>query len=727
MSESRNPMSWARICMACGSTVRRPELPVMVLALMMFLAPALGVPNEETLQDTLKSIVVSFGALLAGIIVCWQQRERAGALHWHGLMWLPLALLVWALGSMLWSHSYLGGVEAVRWFVFSLLLWTGLNTLTRERLPLLATGIHWGAVLASVWAGLQFWMDFRLFPQGAGPASTFLNRNFFAEFVVCTLPFSLLLAAQAKGSDQIALRTFTTSFNVLALMMTGTRSALLALLVLLPVLALILYRYRDQFEWRRWSRAQMLMTLALVLFTVLGLGAIPSGNEKFRTERIGHTELEHSLLRIKSLGQVQEMETGSSSVRLQMWMASARLIQAHPLTGVGAGAWEVQIPLYQSQNTELETDYYAHNEILQLLAEYGLLGWLFLLALAAYLMYAARVTWRSREEPARLEAPWRAVALACLLALLIVSNAGFPWRMASTGALFALCLAILAASDQRLGLTAGAGARSWDWRPRLAQSLLAALLGCTVLAVYVTQQALACESRLIRAVKMALTINASNNPRDPIWDNKKAEVLRLAREGIAINPHYRKITSMVADEVARWGDWRNATRIWESMLESRPYVVAMLTNVVRGHVMAGDLKSAQAYLTRAKAIQAESPAISSLEVTLLIRTGQDAPASKLIRENFLQGHFDYDMINSAYRLGFRTRDWALAIEALQLRNRNWPSMAVDGWLKIGQIYESELNDESQALQAYRSAVEAAPLVYKDNVRQNIPQPYRARL
>ena len=29
-------------------------------------------------------------------------------------MWLPLALMFYAIGSMAWSHAYLGGVEAVR-------------------------------------------------------------------------------------------------------------------------------------------------------------------------------------------------------------------------------------------------------------------------------------------------------------------------------------------------------------------------------------------------------------------------------------------------------------------------------------------------------------------------------------------------------------------------------------------------------------------------------------
>lgn len=149
--------------------VVRGDWSVIIFALMMFLAPAIGVPHEEMLQDTLKSIVVSFAALSAALLFFWQQRNRRDGLRWHALMWLPLALMAYVLGSMVWSHTYLGGVEAIRWFVFSLLLWLGLNTLTRERLPALAWGIHWGAVVASLWTALQFWVDFKHFPQGPNP------------------------------------------------------------------------------------------------------------------------------------------------------------------------------------------------------------------------------------------------------------------------------------------------------------------------------------------------------------------------------------------------------------------------------------------------------------------------------------------------------------------------------------------------------------------------------
>ncbi len=62
------------------------------------------------------------------------------------------------------------------------------------------------------------------------------------------------------------------------------------------------------------------------------------------------------------------------------------------------------------------------------------------LALVAYLLQSAWRTLKATGPEAGEEAPWRAVFLCSLLALMIVSNVGFPWRMASTGALFALCL-----------------------------------------------------------------------------------------------------------------------------------------------------------------------------------------------------------------------------------------------------------------------------------------------
>ncbi len=270
---ARTPAAAVTGVAALPTEITRDDWTVGLLALAVFLAPALGVPNEEMLQDTLKSIVVSFAALGAALLFFWHQRQRSEPLRWHAVMWLPLLLMAYALGSMAWSHTYLGAVEAIRWFVFSLLLWLGLNTLSRERLPLLAWGVHGGAVVASLWAVLQFLVDLRLFPQGPNPASTFVNRNFFAEFVVCTLPFSALLLARARQRGQIALLAISGGLVLVAILMTGTRSALTAMwLQLLVILPLILWRCRKQLAISQWDGGRRALAIGLLLATVGGVG-----------------------------------------------------------------------------------------------------------------------------------------------------------------------------------------------------------------------------------------------------------------------------------------------------------------------------------------------------------------------------------------------------------------------------------------------------------------------
>ena len=697
---------------------------VAIFALMMFLAPALGVPNEEMLQDTLKSIVVSFAVLGAALLFFWSRLGERGAMRWHGVMWLPLLLLAYSLGSMAWSHTYLAAVESVRWFVFAVLLWLAINTLKRDSLPTLAWGIHAGAVVASLWAALQFWVDFQLFPQGPHPASTFVNRNFFAEFAVCTLPFSALLLARARQSAQVALLAITSGLVIVAVLMTGTRSALIALwLQLLLVLPVMAWLYRSQLAWPAWGRGTRVLAAGLLLGTIAGLGFIPTGNAKIAEEGRGMTGLERGFKRTGSISAADP----SLGVRMVMWKATVRVIERRPLSGVGAGAWESDIPLYQEEGAQLETDYYVHNEFLQLLAEYGVVGWLFLLALAAYLLAAAWKTLIGKTPEAQVEAPLRAVLLCSLLALMIVSNVGFPWRMATTGALFALCLGGLAASDARLGWARPWAATRLPWRPAFTPVLTGLVVACIGLAAYITHQAIEAEQKIVRATKIALSISASRDPNNPKWRPAKTEMLRLIKEGVAINRHYRKITPMVADELARWGDWKEATWLWESVLSSRPHVVAIMANVARGYTMTGKPDEALEYLQRAKKIQPRAPAVRSLEVILLSRTGQNERALELAREAIRDNIYDYDLTNAAFFLAARAGDHELAEKSLRLRMAGWPESRVQGHMQLGEMYLKGLKDPEKALASYKQALELAPEAQRPALLPEIPPALRARL
>ena len=702
----------------------RGDWTLAILALMMFLAPALGVPNEELLQDTLKSIVVSFAALVAALCFFWNQRNREQALRWHAVVWLPLLLMVYALGSMVWSHTYLAGVEAIRWFIFSVIVWLGLNTLGRERLPTLAWGIHAGAFFAALWTALQFWLDFKFFPQGPNPASTFVNRNFFAEFLVCTLPFGVFLLTRARHSATVALLAFSLGFNLVAMFMTGTRSALLALMALLLVMPVVLWRYRQYLGLSGWHFGRRMLAGGVLVATVVGLGLIGTGNpklvEEHRVEGRGLNALERGFARAKSMTQAKEYTERSFSVRWVMWQATGRVIAQRPLSGVGAGAWEVDIPLYQTEGSQLETDYYVHNEILQLLAEYGLAGWLFLLGLLGYLARAAWRTLALRGEAAQAEGMLRATTLASLLAFLIVSNAGFPWRMATTGALFAVCLGLLAASDARLAQRGWTAASRLPWKAAFSQAGAVATAGCLVLATYITHQAVTCERLIVKATKIALSVSQSGDYSNPKWIKPREDMLRMIRQGIDINPHYRKITPMVADELAKWGDWTNAVWIWESVLESRPYVTAIVSNVARGYAQMGQPERAMALLERAKRLQPKASSVRSLEVILLSRNGHEAQALAIAREDITAGKYDYDMVNTGYVLAMRAQDWDLAIRSMELRNKGWPGSKLDGDAKLGNAWLGK-GDIAKAMDHFRAAMAATPPGQQQATLNMIPQ------
>jgi O-antigen ligase len=699
--------------------IGKGDWTAIILALMLFFTPALGVPHEMMLQDTLKSIIVAFMSLGAALILFWRQRNRRDALRWHFVMWLPLMLCAYALGSMVWAHTYLAGVEAIRWFLFAVILWLVLNCVTRERLPMLVWAIHLGALAVCLLGAAQFWFDVKFIPQGPNPAATFVNRNFAAEFICTTLVFSAWLIFRERRTPVLVFLAATTSFHFLFLMMCGTRSALIASYMSFVFIAILAWKFRSLLAFRGWNSSQRIVVPAAMLAVLLGLGFIPSGNSS--PEFKGQTPIERGILRTAAI----QAGDGTLGVRMVMWKASWTMIKARPFSGVGAGTWESDIPLYQAAGSQLETDYYVHNEIIQVVAEYGIVGWLFLVGLIAYCLNSASLVFRAKTENQMQEGLIRAVVLTSLLALMVVSNIGFPWRLATTGVMFAVCLGVLAACDARLGMRELLGAQRLAWSPAASQVAAVATVGCLGLAGYISYKAAECEQKIVQAVKMALSISASGTPNSPRFDKMKREMLQLAREGIAINPHYRKITPMLGDELAKWGDWKNATWVWESVLSSRPYVAAIASNTARGYLAQNNIEKAFEFLEKAKRVQPKAVSVRSLEVILLSRSGKEAPALQIAKQAYTDKAMDVDLMNSGYILGVRASDFQFAIDSLKYRNEAIPSQAVDGWLKIGGVYDQYLKDEAKAVDAYRKAFEAGGKAA--NLLAQIPSAYHGRI
>lgn len=700
----------------------------LLLGLMMLLVPAIGVPSEEMLQDTLKSAVIACMAICAAVTtICFGPKPLT--LRWHHILWLPLGLMLYALGSMIWSHAYLGGGEAIRWFIFSLILYAGANTHIELLQRRITWGVHLGVTIASLWTALQFWTNFNFFPQGPNPASSFVNRNFFAEYAVCALPYSFFLLLRMGRTPWAYVIALTLGFNVVALLMTGTRSALIALSALVPLAPFIYVRFRKEVVDLGWTAANGIAAVALLVCTVLTLGSLANHNPKLNMEIGNQSALERAATRVLSITRPAEYAEGSFSIRQSMWRATSRMIADNPLTGVGAGAWEVQIPRYQDAGTQLETDFYAHNEILQLLAEYGIVGWVFLFLLLGYL---ARTTWKTafdQSEIGRRIAPLRATALVSILMLLIVCNAGFPWRLASTGALFALSLGILAACDFHKQTDEKSLITYLRCGLMCRRAIAVAGTVCIAVSLYITQRAAYAESNLVRGIRMGLIIVRSGNHSHEYWNGPKNEMLEFIRRGIHANPHYRKLTAIAADELASMGDWKNAKWIWESVLMSRPYVPAIIVNIARANMEEGYYTQAEQHLQRAEQLQPTAFATRSLRVVLLSRMGQDEQALPLAKELLSEHKVDYELVRAAHSIAENTRDWPFAIQVLELQLTRWPADANMAWLELGAIYDHKIQprNEDKASAAYREALKTSDELHRDVTLAKIPLRYRAQL
>lgn len=692
------------------------KAPAVILGTAAFLIPAVGATTDLVLQDTLKSGAWALTAFLAALAVL-ADRLRAlpssASLTWQPVLAVPAGLALWALASAQLSagtNQWLGTTEAARWLVVLVLAWVALNIRPPRAAHLLATAIWFGAVVASMWAILQFWLGLDLFAQGpAHPASTFANRNFYAEYAVCSLPFAgpVLLAIAHRRAALLAAAALTGLIAV-GIMATGMRTALWLLWVLLPAGAWLLWRPMRE----RAGRVGALAAAGCFLATVASLGSLPTGDDLLRADGRGITAMERALHRSSQTS----MSDPSLGLRRVMWGATIGMIAQHPLTGVGAGGWERQVPLHLPAGHELELDYHAHNEYLQLAAEYGLPA--AALALGALAMFygqalrsllgrrvADEQDQREGASTQRIPACIGAAAAASLLCVAAVSFMGFALHMAATTALFALSLGLLARWCSPRPVTAQPR-RVAGWMQVGAALSAAGLLASVIVSV----QALRAEHALTLAHKHAFkgaALAQAGAERSQV-DESNSLAFELAAQGVSINPHYRRLIPQIGEDLARAGAHAEAIALWELMLQSRPHVAVILANTARSYLALGQHETAWDYLERATAVSQQAPAVLALQVTLLASSGQRAQALQAVRAALAAGYTNVDLLSNGLVLASLAGDAATAAEC-----RSRLALAGDGalagaLLQLGNFWAQEHGDVQRSQAAWLEAMQAAP-------------------
>jgi hypothetical protein len=92
-----------------------------------------------------------------------------------------------------------------------------------------------------------------------------------------------------------------------------------------------------------------------------------------------------------------------------------------------------------------------------------------------------------------------------------------------------------------------------------------------------------------------------------------------------------------------------------------------------------------------------------------------------------EGIADYDLVNTAFVLAVRAKDYPQAKQLLERRMRDWPESRPRGMVQLGQLYDQGLHDPEQALLAFREGLASAGSRERLVLLEDVPSSYRAQL
>ncbi|MFZ4400845.1 MAG: O-antigen ligase family protein [Bacteroidales bacterium] len=203
----------------------------------------------------------------------------------------------------------------------------------------------------------------------------FAQKNIFSEVLFITFAFCLYgILALEKLWKRLAIAGSLLSFLFIVFLMTRAIWASLLIALAFSLVLFFVYTNKDDSI----KKIKTGLRFVVIIFCVIMIGlVIFSLTDKNKT-------IQHQI------SNAFDFKQGNTFHRLNLWEKSISLAKKHPLEGVGAGNWRIEILQYDlqvnSDKGRIMPDR-AHNDYLQLLVENGLIGISFFLLRFAFLMY----------------------------------------------------------------------------------------------------------------------------------------------------------------------------------------------------------------------------------------------------------------------------------------------------------------------------------------------------
>jgi O-antigen ligase len=473
-------------------------------------------------------------------------------LHWSPICWVILAFMGYAAIRYLQADvEYVARLEGLRILTYGLLFFLILNNLHRQdSMQILFAAVLGVGTLIAVYALYQFLtgsnqvLGFAKPPAFRGRGSgTFICPNHLAGYLEVLIPVALaILILSRSGALTRILAAYAALMMAAGLAVSVSRGAYLSAGIALCAFAGVLFQYRGL---RRYVWGGALAAVALLAVFL----ATASGPQK--------------RLRLMFVEGQQENALG----RLELWRPTARMWLDHPWFGVGPGHFDLRFPAYRPEAIQ-SRPYWAHNDYLNALADWGAVGGVLLLGGLACLIWGGWRTWhfvrRDGSELAAKPSDRAAAVLGLgigLLAFALHAVVDFNWHIPANAMLVVAFAALL---TSHLRFTSN---RYW-LNPRLGGRVVLALVGVAGAALLVQQGLLRWrEARLVQASERAETLlpqvtaleqAVRLEPANADTRSRLGEILR--RRSWAGDPAWRS----AAEEAWKWFESARARNPWDT-------------------------------------------------------------------------------------------------------------------------------------------------------------------
>lgn len=375
-------------------------------ALAVVLAASPFKPFELDRFFVPKELALHAAALFTGVLCLW--RARSVELDRVDMLLLLYAAL--SFFSALFATNHWMSARAFAITASGLSLYWCARALAGAglRRPLMAVVVLATVAGTATALAQAYGLESDYFTLSRAPGGTFGNRNFMAHLSAIGAPLLAWYAVTARRGIAVLLCALGAAVLAAGLVLSRSRAAWLALLVVGALVAIPMWRAARKVPHADAGRRLIFLGILAAAGAVAAL-VIPN-----------RLNWKSDSPYLDSVRQVVDYNNGSGRGRLIQYRNTLHMVQAHPVLGVGPGNWGVYYPKFASRNDPslarddgMTANPWPSSDWVALVAERGLLAVLVLvLAIIGIVANAFRAARGSAANNPAARDPFLAVAVA---------------------------------------------------------------------------------------------------------------------------------------------------------------------------------------------------------------------------------------------------------------------------------------------------------------------------